>query len=67
MKRFKLVCTDWNEAHVRFRVFDPAGATVGTLTLLTGDVLGFVSETWNGDVLWNGKCPLAFESEKGEP
>lgn len=54
-RKYKLDCFEWNSQHVRFRVFDTKGANCGTLTVLTEDVFEFVQNSWNGDIVWNGK------------
>lgn len=57
MTKYKLDCIEWNVKHVKFRVFDPAGANCGFLTIESSDVINFVQNSWNGDVFWNGFGP----------
>lgn len=59
-KPYKLDCIEWNDRHVRLNVFDPTGANCGTLTLPSADVLGFVLNSWKGDIFWNGLMPDEF-------
>lgn len=61
MRKFLLKCLEWNDAHVKFGVYEsPGGALNGYLTFVTDDVRFFVADAWNGDVDWNGKIPGAF-------
>jgi hypothetical protein len=55
--RFKLICRNWNEAHVSFSVFDRKGINRGDITLATEDVLEFVRDDWRGNIDWDGKLP----------
>jgi len=57
-KPYKLSCMDWNSRHVRFALYDPFGANCGEISVLSGDVQNFISNSWSGDVLWNGKSPV---------
>ncbi len=51
--KFKLSCISSNSRHTVFTVFDSRGANCGQLTVLTDDVILFVSRNWAGDVSWN--------------
>ncbi len=53
---YKLRCTDFNEAHVKFTLFDRIGANCGQLTISRSDVYHFIGRSgWQGDVDWNDK------------
>ena len=55
---FKLSCTSWNDAHVKFNLFDPAGASCGQICIRTEDVEKFIhSRNWAGTIQWNGLYP----------
>jgi hypothetical protein len=58
--QYKIHCIEWNPRHVKFDVYDPPGANCGTLTILTDDVLNFITNSWNGDIFWHGKMPKDF-------
>lgn len=55
--RYKLSCTEWNQRHAKFNVFDRGGANCGQLCILAEDVINFVQNSWNGDIAWNGLMP----------
>lgn len=59
---YTLDCIDWNDQHVKFRVFDHTGANCGFLTILTRNVRNFVGRCWNSDIRWNDKAPKDFIS-----
>jgi len=62
--KFKLSCTKWDSSHIWFNVFDATGANCGTITVLTDDVIDFVSKNWNGDVTWNGIFTASSDSNR---
>jgi len=66
MRKYKINCTEWNSRHVKFNVFDPAGANCGRLTIATGDTRNFVKYSWNGYVSWEGKFPEEVDDGKGD-
>lgn len=52
---YRLSCTDFNDAHVKFALFDRTGANCGHVTVLRADVYRFLGEAWLGNVDWNSK------------
>jgi len=66
---YKLVCTESNERHTRFSLFDrgtpgatcdqPTRANCGMIAVDTRDLLYFLKYNWNGDIDWRGRCPDA--------
>jgi hypothetical protein len=63
--KYKLTCTSWNTAHVKFNLFDPTGANCGNLCIHALDVVNFLQNSWRGDILWNGNMPeFLWDPEK---
>jgi hypothetical protein len=55
---FKLSCISWDEVHVKFNLFDPAGANCGQICIRTADVEAFIGRrNWQGMIQWNGLIP----------
>jgi hypothetical protein len=53
---YKLRCTEFNDVHVKFTLFDRTGANCGQVTVSRSDVYYFLDRgAWQGDVDWNSK------------
>lgn len=55
--RYCIVCREWNDRHVKFALFDGAGANCGFVTVLSSDVFRFIQTAWHGDIFWENKVP----------
>lgn len=52
-----LKCTESNERHLKFTLFDKRGANCGSIVILTDDAYEFLRETWRGGINWDGNIP----------
>lgn len=57
MPKYNLSCFDSNLQHTKFNMFDATGANCGRLTILTEDVVNFLTNNWKGNIDWNGMIP----------
>jgi hypothetical protein len=55
--KYKLTCTSWNTAHVKFNLFDPTGANCGQICIHALDLINFLQNSWKGEIFWNGNMP----------
>lgn len=53
----KFKCTDINERHSKFNLYDKAGANCGHIAILTTELTEFAA-LWRGTIDWNGFDPL---------
>jgi ribosomal protein L37E len=56
---FRFSCISWDDAHVKFNLFDFLGANCGQICIRTFDVdVFFGRQGWQGIIEWNGLRPV---------